>query len=237
MLSKSLQILSFFLLFSTAELWADTLVINSGGTPPLISSDDRGFYNLIIKEIFRRLGQPVRTIQLPAERSLINVNKGIDDGTIARIAGLEKKYPNLIRVPESVLLYDFVAYAHPDFQHQVNHWDDLNSYVVGFLQGWKIYEKNVKAKLITKVEKPEQLFRLIENRRADLVLFEWHQGQWWLRKLNIQAKLLTPPLAQKEMYIYMNKKHHALAKVIGKTVVAMKKDGTYQRLLDSTLLK
>ena len=169
MKSKLLQILSLYWLLSTAQVWAETIVINSGANPPLISSDDGGFYNLIVNEIFRRLGQAVKTIQLPAERSLINTNKGIDDGTIARIAGLEKKYRNLIRVPESVFVYEFVAYAHADFPNQVRHWDDLNSYVVAFLQGWKIYETKVKAKLITKVEKPEQLFRLIENKRVDLV--------------------------------------------------------------------
>lgn len=210
------------------------IVINSGAYAPLISADGKGFYNRLVNEIFRRLNIDVQCVQLPTERSLINANRGIDDGIIARIAGLEKKYPNLVRVPNSVLEYEFVAYSKTKLPQPPEQWKDLRPYVVGIIQGWKIYEKNVTdVKLLTKVNTPKQLFMLIENNRADIVMFDRVQGQWWLKRLGIDATMHQPALAKRKMYMYMHKKHSALVDPIAKTIADIKNDGTYKLILET----
>ena len=57
------------------------------------------------------LGVELRLVKLPAERGLINANAGIEDGDLARITGLEKQYPNLVRVPEKLVDLDFTAFS------------------------------------------------------------------------------------------------------------------------------
>ncbi|MDH5258964.1 MAG: transporter substrate-binding domain-containing protein, partial [Gammaproteobacteria bacterium] len=47
--------------------------------------------------------------------------------------------------------------------------------------------------------------------------------------------VLTPPLARKAMYIYLHKKHKELVTPLSKALLAMKNDGTYQKIFHQTL--
>ncbi len=98
------------LAISTNVLASDKMVIGTGLKPPLVSSETApGFLDTLAKEVFHRLGIELEVIILPAERALINANNGIEDGNLLRIKGLEKQYPNLIRVPEKMMNSEFVA--------------------------------------------------------------------------------------------------------------------------------
>lgn len=212
-----------------------TIVINSGRKEPFCNSEGTGFYNLLVEEIFRRLGMEAETVRLPSERALINANEGIDDGNIARIEGIEKKYTNLIRVPEKVVDFEFMVFT-GGRSFAVTGWDSLRPYVVGIITGWKILERNVTGvRGLTKVKNPNQLFKLLENNRADAVVFDRWGGLWWIRGHDINVRLLEPPLAKRKMYIYMNKKHRDLVPQIARALRNMKRDGTYQGIYDKTL--
>ena len=83
----------------------DTLSIVIGTTDVL----DVG--SQISHQAFRRSGIEIIFSELPGERALLNVSARIDDGDIGRIAGLEKVYPNLVCVPESMLEIDGGGYV------------------------------------------------------------------------------------------------------------------------------
>ncbi len=108
----------FVVLFCTLTpllSYADTvLTITSGRSEPFVTPEKNGFYDLIVKNMFQRTGIKAETVLLPSERSLINANTGVDDGNIARIKGIEKKYKNLIMVPEKIIDFDFVAFRGQD---------------------------------------------------------------------------------------------------------------------------
>ncbi len=78
------------------------LVLNNTDGPPYSTPEGDGFIDLVGGEVFRRAGLALKTVKLPAERGLINANAGIEDGDLSRIAGLERDYPNLVRVPEKI---------------------------------------------------------------------------------------------------------------------------------------
>ena len=88
-----------------------TLVLSDPTEPPYTTKAGNGFFDVIAGEAFRRAGLRLRLVKLPAERGLINANDGIEDGDLSRISGLEKNYPNLVRVPEKMMDMDFVAFA------------------------------------------------------------------------------------------------------------------------------
>ena len=67
------------------------------------------FVCLIAKEAFRRIGVEIELPYLPTERSISAANDGLHDGELNRIAGMEKIYPNLIRVDESMMDFEFVG--------------------------------------------------------------------------------------------------------------------------------
>ena len=224
------------LLLNISPLLAETkLTLNSGTAEPFITEDGGGFYGDLVKEIFSRLDIDAKVIRLPSSRSVINANKGIDAGVIARTKGFEKKFKNLIRVPGSIVKFRFVAYS-LDKEIDVTDWNSFEHYSVGMIRGWRIYEKNVvKAKKITKVTNAEQLFKLLLNGRSDLILSEYYRGSWWNKHLNVNAHLIGSPIAEKDMFLYMHKKHAALVPKIAKVLQDIKKDGTYHRIQDETM--
>ena len=87
------------------------LVLNDTNEPPFTTPDGQGFLDAVAGEAFRRAGVKLRLVKLPAERGLINANAGTEDGDLTRIAGLDTQYPNLVRVPEKLIDYEFTAFS------------------------------------------------------------------------------------------------------------------------------
>jgi len=119
----------------------------------------------------------------------------------------------------------------------ISGWRDLDKYRVVYLNGWKIFENNLSnSGEIVKVARPEQLFRMLERDRADVVLYERWQGLHLSAQLGIDnVRAIDPPLVDMKMYMYLNKKHAVLAPKVARALRAMKEDGTYQRLYDQIL--
>jgi polar amino acid transport system substrate-binding protein len=205
-----------------------TLRIGKNAMPPLSMEDDNGFLDRMLLEAFRRINRHIEFVILPSERSLSEANVGLLDGDHGRVAGLEKIYPNLLRVPEANMEWEFVAFAvKPGIV--LNGWESLRSYHVGYIVGWKILEENVKAASLTKVTTPQQLFSLLKHGRVDLVIFERNGGGFQSREQNITgAYAIEPPLTRQKMFLYLNKKHADIVPALAEAIRDMKTDGTYE---------
>jgi polar amino acid transport system substrate-binding protein len=66
-------------------------------------------------------------------------------------------------------------------------------------------------------------------------MFDRWGGLWWIRAHGVAAHALEPPIAVREMYLYLNKKHAALIPRISAALAQMKEDGEYQRIYSQTL--
>lgn len=214
----------------------EDLVLNTFAISPLSNASQTGMADLIIIEAFRRLGINITIIHLPAERALINANEGIDDGDFVRVAGLSKLYPNLIQVPEKIMNFEFVAFS-GRIDIKTENWESLEPYSIGIIRGWKILEENmVGSSWLTKVEDPYLLFTLLKNKRADIILYERLEGYGMIKKLGMDdVKALEPPLVLKEMFLYLHKKHSALSPLFATSLREMKKDGSYDSIIDRAL--
>lgn len=229
-----------FVGFSHAALSQQTIVLNTAFAPPVSNNSQTGFADQVLREAFRRIGYQLVTVRMPAERALINANRGIDDGELARVGGLQKKYPNLIQVPETFLTIDMVLYSknYPNFT--VTGWDSVASHSVAIISGWKIMEQNF-AKLgnqveIIKTDSPEQSFFLLKNNRVDFVAYSNWSGLGYLKTHNISnVMLLEPPLARPKFYVYLHKKHKKIVPQLAEAIKSMKTDGTLQTLYDRLL--
>lgn len=214
----------------------DELVLNTGVRQPYTTPDGRGFLDQLMAEVFRRIGIKAR-IQVydASERALINANNGIEDGTALRIKGLEAQYPNFVRVTEKVIDNDFVAYSLTK-SFATTDWNSLAPYQVTYILGWKIFEKNVPASVgVTSVRDADQLFSLLRLDRADVALYERWQGLWKAREEKMKVRVMEPPLASVEMFIYLHKKHAQLVPRVEQSLAGMKRDGSYQRIYNATL--
>lgn len=214
-------------------------VLGTWIAPPLVSSQNHpGFLDTLITEAFKRLGKTVDLLILPAERVLINADKGIEDGCVMRLEGLGKKYPNLIRVPEMVMFAELVGYQTLDLDLKGGIWKDLDPHMVSYLIGWKILDTKLKGhRHVLKVKNAEQLFGLLKKKRIDVALYERWQGLYMMNKLKIDnAKVIEPPYLKQETFMYLNKKHRSIIPLLASTLAKLKQDGTYQTLYDKALI-
>lgn len=208
-----------------------TLVLSDTYDAPYTTASGDGFLDLIVKEAFRRAGLNLKMVQVSPERALLNANSGIEDGVSARIGGLEKNYPNLVRVPEKVMDFPFVAFA---IQSKLNNasWDTLEPLSAGHIQGWKIFEQSLKpGTQVTIVDTAEQLFTMLDKNRIDVALYERWLGLALAKKMGIQnIRVVEPALADREMFIYLNKRHTDKVPAISSALRALKADGFYARI-------
>lgn len=219
---------------TAAEL--PVLVLNDTNDAPYTAPDGSGFLDAVAGEAFRRAGVKLRLVKLPAERALVNANLGIGDGDLTRIAGLETQYPNLVRVPEKLVDWTFAAFSKDTTLPA--RWETIRAHPVGHIKGWKIYEQQLAgAAHIVATEDAGQLFRLLERDRIDVALFERWLGAALIRQQGIQGvRAIDPPLAKREMFIYLHKRHAALVPKLAAALSAIKSEGLYQRLYSEKVL-
>jgi polar amino acid transport system substrate-binding protein len=212
------------------------LALTTSMTSPLSREDQTGFYDQVLIEAFRRIGQPVQITHLPTERSIANANLGVTDGEFPRISGLNSLYPNLHIVPEKIVDFEFVAFTWRS-DIQLKDWSSCKPYNVAIVRGWKILEANLaEVKSLEKVRNQDILFNLLAKRRTDFVVSSRFEGCEMIEKLGLQSiRVLEPPLATKEMFLYLNKKHLSLIPEMAEQLRSMKQDGTYDRIRQKTL--
>lgn len=224
--------------FLSAPVFAASpvLSINDTNEPPYTTRAGDGYLDMIVREAFRRAGVEYRLVKLPAERALLEANAGIEDGDLTRIAGLEAQYPNLVRVPEKLMDWVFTAFSKN--RAIPANWPALRQRAVGHIKGWKIYEQNMAgASNVIAVDDSEQLFRLLELGRIEVALYSRWMGLALIQRQELKGvHALEPPLASREMFIYLHKKHTVLVPKIAAALRELKAEGFYERAYREKLL-
>jgi len=208
------------------------LALATDALPPRSRPDGTGYEDRIVAEAFRRIGLAVRLEVMPAERCLVQADKGHVGGVYARVAGLSEKYPNLVMVPEPVDTFEFVAYSRRD-DLRIAGWADLRPLSVGIITGWKIVEdltREVRAR--TSVRDEEALFGLLRHGRVDVVVTGGAAGREVVRRTGYtELRPHSPPLAVRPMHLYLNRRHGGLAPRLAEALRQMRADGSLERLL------
>ncbi len=207
-----------------------TLMLNIPVPAPFHTDDDEGFVDIILKEVFERIGMEVKITQLPAERALVNSNSGIDDGEAIRVVGIEKFFPNLIPIPVTWPKMRFVAFTMGD-EFPTDSWSQLSHRPVAFINGWKILERKIPDNgQVTLAKDANQLFDLLTYGRVQVVIYDAWLGLAHLQENNIEGvRMLEPAFAERDLYMYLHKKHANLIPRVENAFRAVKADGTYER--------
>jgi polar amino acid transport system substrate-binding protein len=227
------------LIFASAGRAEQVIHITSTVGPPMTSADSNGIGDLLIREIFRRIGgYEVRMENHTVPRVLNTVNEGLTDGLSGRIEGLEKDYPNILQVPESIIDFEFVGFSKRPDIISLTDWHSLRSYNIAYPSSWVFFENHVRvAKSILKVRTYEQLFDLLQQDRVDIVLFEKLIGMYRLKQRAMaDVKLVELPSDPVKLYMYFNKKHAALVPQVAAALRAMKRDGSYREIYNGALI-
>lgn len=228
--------MSLFLL-SISVTHAQTLVLNDTNGAPFTTLAHDGFLDAVVGKAFTMAGVQLKLVRTPAERGLLNANEGIDDGELTRIKGIDQVYNNLIRVPEKVVDWDFVAFSkNPNIQ--LRDWQSLKPYSIGHIRGWKILETNTAGfPYVESVRNSDVLFSMLEKDRIEIALFSRWIGKGILKDKKLKGiYVLEPALASREMFIYLNKKHAALVPKIADALKEIKASGEYERLFKEKVI-
>ncbi len=206
------------------------LVLNDVNEPPFTNAARTGFLDVVAGAAFRRAGFELQLVKLPAERALLLVNSGMEDGELTRIAGLEAQYPNLVRVPEKLVDWTFSAFSKDDSVPASV--AAIRGRAVGFIRGWKFYEKAMAgAANAIMTDDAAQLFRLLQLKRIEVALYSRLMGLHYLRTQGIDGlRVIEPPLYVEEMFIYLHNRHAAHVAEIAAALRALKREGAYQRI-------
>lgn len=209
-----------------------TLILGNSHGAPMTTPNEDGLFDLIYQKLSQRLGIKI-VIQNTdtAERALLNASSGVNDGDVGRVAGLEKRYPNLVYVPVPVYHYQMVVFS-KTINFPVDGAKSIHPYDIGLVTGWKILE-NIShgARSVTSLETGEQLFSMLDKNRVEIALHEKAEGLSILKTLGLKnIKVLQPNLIEGDWYLYLNKKHENLVPRIAAELEKMHKDGTIKRI-------
>lgn len=237
MMKHLLTAFAIFLVFAPAQSRAvEPLVLNTGTRAPYTTEDHKGFLDRLVEEVFERVGVKAEVLVYNASaRAMEQANDGVDAGFAMRVKGLEKRYANMVRIPEKIIDNDFVALS-KSAPFPTTDWKSLAGYDVAYILGWKIFERNLAgyANIVTP-RNADQLIDLLRYDRVDLILYERWQGAWRAQNTGLKVSVHEPPLASVPMYMYLHKKHADLVEPVAEALRAMKADGAYDRIVAEVL--
>jgi polar amino acid transport system substrate-binding protein len=214
---------------------ADPLVINTRPGWPM-AHEGEGVVERLLSEMGARTGIDIELQFLPEERALINASQGLDDGDGPRIREMDSLYPGLVRVDEPLLHYEFSVFT-TDPSLQSTAWADLLPYDLAVIRGWKILEKNLaQARSLERVRTPTLLLGMLAADRVDAVVIDRGTGLAEVERLGLEGiHVLEPPLAVRDMYLFLHQHHASLCEPLAQALRAMKADGAYDRIFDEAL--
>jgi polar amino acid transport system substrate-binding protein len=186
----------------------------------------------VVQAAARRAGIPVAARAVPAERALALANSGATDGDIGRIEGLDKQYPNLVRVPEPVFHYPAFAFALNKLDVSAG-WESLRGHTICLRRGIKLFELRTEGMARQVLDDEGSIVRMLRSGGCEMALLE-PDNPVVRAEMAAQPPLqqLLPALEIVPLYLYLHKSHAALAPRFTEALKQMRQDGTLQKILN-----
>jgi len=182
----------------------------------------------VLEPAYKQLGINVEYLPQPGERSLKSSNSGAVDGEVFRIVNVQKRYKNLIPIPTSINVLQGIAFTR-NLDIKIDGWESLRPYNIGIQVGIKFAERGTKGMRRIMVDTNEQLFRMLDSGRVDVIVAAHANGLKTLNALKLKGiRTLRPAIQEYPLYHYLHKRHSALVP---------KLDAVLQKLKSSGLIK
>jgi len=187
----------------------------------------------VVKEAYRRIGFDARISYLPNRRALIAAAGGQFDGELGRIAGAEKNYPTLVRVPVPVVWIDGVA-ATVDKTADIKAWKDLDGLPVAIIRGELYAEEGTSALSVPPlhVNDYSQLLAMLLRGRAKVVIGIRADLNLEISRniLGQHIKVGKTPLFSAPLYHFVHESRRALVPRLEAVLRKMADEGDIEKL-------
>lgn len=184
----------------------------------------------LLHEAYRRIGLDLTADLLPRERAILAADRGVTDGDVIRIAGLEALYPNLMPVPEPVAHFETIAFT-TGFGFKVDGWESLRPYSLCILRGMKIAEQHTEGMRRVLANTNDQAIMMLRSNRCEVAVLG---HEVWPDVERLQAgplRALEPPITSFPLFHYVNRRHAGLVPKLTDALQRMRRDGTIAALL------
>jgi polar amino acid transport system substrate-binding protein len=195
-------------------------------------ADDTGtiqFFPILV-EAYRRLGIEIIAEPLPAERGLRETDSGQTDGETVRVEGLEALYPNLVRVPESVVSVEVKVFTTGLF-FPIMGWESMGPYSVCYMHGLKLYEQGTHGMRRVSAFGQENAVKLLREGLCEVAALS---ANAWIVIDRLNAgpmRELESPVASYPLYHYVHRRHADLVPLLAKELREMKREGVIDAIL------
>ncbi|MBN1118757.1 MAG: transporter substrate-binding domain-containing protein [Bacteroidales bacterium] len=196
---------------------------------------------VLYSEIFRRLGYKFQGECFPTERALLLVNNGTYDGEGGRIVEIDTaKYPNLVKVNESIFDVSLAAYS-MNKDLNITGWNSFKKYpnlLIGIVNGSIESEveisEHVDNNRIILANNTEQGFKMLAANRID-VFIDVNEYIMFFMQIHPEYKEMgivnSGIIKTYNAYPYVNKKYSDLVPKIDSVLKELKNSGEYKQLL------
>ena len=191
----------------------------------------------ILKEAFTNMDCELSVKFLPGRRSLEWAQEGVTDGDIARIAGMDKQFSNLIRVPSSIISMEGIPFSIS--QYDINGWEDLRGLTIGIVRGILYAEIGTRGMKVFYGTDTPSLFRLLKEGRVDVVVATKVAGNVEISRSFAGSGIHAtgPALHKAELFTYINKNKAAYVDPLSRAIQAMKANGRTDEIYQQTIRK
>jgi polar amino acid transport system substrate-binding protein len=193
----------------------------------------------ILLEAYRRIGYISEFDFLPARRALEWAASGRHDGDVARIAGTQKNFPNLIPVPTPVVHFKGVAFAKNGNIKAISNWKDLQSLNIGVIRGIRYSTIGTKGMQPLFAKNMGHLFQLLDGGRIDVAIAVQDAGLVEVKQNfpNRGILIVSNPLYSAPLFHFVHKKNRQLVPLLDKALFEMQEKGETDDIYNRVLFK
>ena len=201
------------------------------------NSIQRPWLELVYHEAFRRLGVEISIVGLPTKRATVMADAGQIDGDLHRARNYGERHPKLVRVEFSHFPVTFYAYSKRADVALADGWDSFNQtplrveYILGSAVAAAELGRRVAPDQLSTVTNVEVGMRKLELGRSDVLI---------ALDLNVEPLLPLPEfrdsgihqvaqLGQVPCYLYLQKRHAALALKLAQVLAQLKREGLIEQ--------
>jgi polar amino acid transport system substrate-binding protein len=189
-----------------------------------------GFLGHVLDAAYGRVGAKPVIKSYPAARSIEMANDGATDAEALRGPGLDRDFPNLIRVPEPILTLEYRAYTlKTPFTGES--WESLRGKRVCVNLGEKVIEERTRDMPRELAHGTDAALKMLKAGRCDLVLS--NQFAWLVMDRYDLGTFCsgTALIEAIPLYHYVNKRRADLVPGLAAALRSMRESGQLDRYL------
>jgi polar amino acid transport system substrate-binding protein len=232
------------LLFVSQGLSAEPLQLVTLQYPPYQYEEEgelRGFVATIVKEVFKRMNQPIKIKVYPFARALTMVKDGNADAIFTAARNAEREvfadFPGEVLIGQRMSLFANMNFPMA-FDGDLSKW---RQYRFGVINGYRygnVFDDAVKNGILPNIEQtdsPESNAKKLVAGRIDVWMSNREQALFTIRTLRLSdaVKELKPEVQVIPSYLAFSKKRKlgSVMQRFDMELRKMKDDGTYERII------